>query len=95
MPRPLVRDQAAVTAVAPGVARTRYLVVRQEDVWFIKFDGEEFGPYQSDREAMLFAIDAAQKLGEQGEETQVLRLEEDGGIRPAWTYGIDAYPPRL
>ena len=42
MPRPLVRDQAPVTALAPGVARTRYLVVRQEDVWFIKFDGEEF-----------------------------------------------------
>ena len=95
MPRPLIRDQAPASAVVPGVARTRYIVVRQEDVWFIKFDGEEFGPYQSEREAMLFAIDAAQKLGEQGEETQVLRLEEDGEIRPAWTYGIDAYPPRL
>ena len=94
MPRSLVRDQAPVTAPAPGVASTRYLVVRQEDVWFIKFDGEEFGPYQSEREAMLFAIDAAQKLGEQGEETQVLRLEEDGKIRPAWTYGLDAYPPK-
>jgi hypothetical protein len=43
---------------------------------------------------MLFAVDAAQKLGEQGEETQVLRLEEDGEIRPAWTYGLDAYPPK-
>jgi hypothetical protein len=94
MPRSLVRDQARVTAPAHGVARTRYLVVRQEDVWFIKFDGEEFGPYQSEREAMLFAVDAAQKLGEQGEETQVLRLEEDGKIRPAWTFGLDAYPPK-
>src|SRR5205809_709452 len=40
MPRPLIRDQAPVSAVVPGVARTRYIVVRQEDVWFIKFDGE-------------------------------------------------------
>ena len=55
-----------------------YLVVRQEDVWFIKFDGEEYGPYQSEREAMLFAIDAAHKLGEQGEETQVLQMDENG-----------------
>ena len=94
MPRPLVNDQARASPVAPGAPRTRYLVVRQEDVWFIKFDGEEFGPYQSEREAMLFAIDAAQKLGEQGEETQVLRLEEDGKVRPAWTYGLDAYPPK-
>src|SRR5437588_477705 len=94
MPRPLVRDQAPMTTLAPGVSRTRYLVVRQEDVWFIKFDGEEFGPYQSEREAMLFAVDAAQKLGEQGQETQVLRLEEDGVIRPAWTYGLNAYPPK-
>jgi hypothetical protein len=94
MPRPLIGDQAQASAIVPGVTRTRYLVVRQEDVWFIKFDGEDFGPYQSEREAMLFAIDAAQKLGEQGGETQVLRLEEDGEVRPAWTYGLDAYPPK-
>jgi hypothetical protein len=38
----------------------------------IKFEGEEFGPYKSKREAMLFAIDAAQKLGQQDEPTEVL-----------------------
>jgi len=74
--------------------RTRYLVVRQEDVWFIKFDGEEYGPYKSEREAMLFAIDAAHKLGEQGEETEVLKLDENGEPQPAWRYGHDPYPPR-
>src|SRR5882757_3967092 len=94
MPRPLIRDQVAISTIASDVTRTRYLVVRQEDVWFIKFEGEEFGPYQSEREAMLFAVDAAQKLGEQGHETQVLRLEEDGEVRPAWTYGLDPYPPK-
>ena len=56
-------------------------MVRQEDVWFIKFDGEEYGPYQSEREAMLFAVDAAHKLGEQGEETQVLQMDENGVAR--------------
>jgi hypothetical protein len=95
MARPQVGDRARVSSAAPGSARTRYLVVRQEDVWFIKFDGEEYGPYQSEREAMLFAIDAAHKLGEQGEETQVLQVDENGEARSRWTYGLDHYPPRL
>jgi hypothetical protein len=75
--------------------RRRYLVARQEDVWFIKFDGEKFGPYISEREAMLFAVDAAQKLGAKGEDTEVCRLDEHGDPQPAWTYGLDPYPPRL
>jgi len=75
--------------------RVRYLVVRQEDVWFIKFGGESFGPYISEREAMLFAIDAAQRLGAKGEDTEVRRLDQHGDPQPAWTYGLDPYPPRL
>jgi hypothetical protein len=75
--------------------RKRYLVVRQEDVWFIKFCGESFGPYISEREAMLFAVDAAQKLGAKGEDTEVCRLDEHGDLQPAWAYGLDPHPPRL
>jgi hypothetical protein len=81
--------------VAPEHHRTRYVVVRQEDVWFILFAGEEFGPYKTEREAMLFAIDAAHLLGEQGEDTQVHVLDENGEARPAWTYRQDPFPPRL
>jgi hypothetical protein len=33
----------------------------------IKFDSEEYLPYETEREAMLFAIDAAHTLGESGE----------------------------
>ena len=73
---------------------TRYFLVQHDNDWMIKFADEEFGPYKSKSEAMLFAVDAAQKLGEQGDETQVLRLEEDGEVRPAWTYGLDPYPPK-
>ena len=43
----------------------RYFVVQQNDNWLIKFDDEEYGPYSTQSEAMLFAIDAAQKLGDQ------------------------------
>jgi hypothetical protein len=93
MPRPQIRDDARVAAFVLGASRTRYLVMRQEDVWFITFHGEEFGPYRSEREAMLFATDAAHKLGEMGEDTQVFRVDENGATEPVWTYGLDPYPP--
>lgn len=86
-------DQQRTTALVTGTAQVRYLVVRQDDAWFIKFEGEEFGPYQSEREAMLFAVDAARQLGEHGEGTVVLRLDETGQATPVWTYGVDTYPP--
>ena len=86
-------DTPRVAAFVLGASRTRYLVMRQEDVWFITFNGEEFGPYRSEREAMLFATDAAHKLGELGEETQVFRVDENGAAAPVWTYGLDPYPP--
>ena len=85
MPRPQIRENARVAAFVLGASRTRYLVMRQEDVWFITFNGE--------REAMLFATDAAHKLGELGEDTQVFRVDENGAAAPVWTYGIDPYPP--
>jgi hypothetical protein len=93
MPRTQIRDNARVAAFVLGASRTRYLVMRQEDVWFITFKGEEFGPYRSEREAVLFATDAAHKLGELGEDTQVLRMDENAVVEPVWTYGLYPYPP--
>ena len=89
------QQRVRVQPIASGGPRIRYLVVRQQDVWFIHFSGEEYGPYQTEREAMLFAIEAAHQLSEQGEDTQVLVLDENGEARPAWTYRQDPYPPRL
>jgi len=95
MPRPDLSDRSSVPAPVLQRPRTSYIVVRQEDVWFIRFEGEEYGPYRTEREAKLFAIDAAHLLAEQGEATQVLMLDESGELRPAWTHGQDPYPPRL
>ncbi len=41
---------------------------------------------------MLFAVDAAHQFGEQGEETQVLRVDENSDANPVWTYGLDPCP---
>jgi hypothetical protein len=92
MPRPLVQEAAPLAAVIAGAPSRRYLVMRRQDLWVIAFDGEEFGPYQSEREAMLFAVDAAHEFAEQGKETQVLRVDENGDADPVWTYGLDPYP---
>jgi hypothetical protein len=44
---------------------------------------------------MLFAVDAAHKLGEQGEATEVSLMDETGAAQRAWVHGRDPYPPRL
>ena len=53
------------------------------DVWMIKFDDEEYGPYKSQSEAVRFAIDTAEKRNEHGEKAQVVI------IGPTWTYDQD------
>ena len=68
------------------MAVAQYFVERltaHNDVWMIKFDDEEYGPYKSRSEAVLFAIDAAEKLNEHGEKAQVVI------IGPTWSYDQD------
>jgi hypothetical protein len=84
-----------IQAKEERMPHARYFIVRQADDWIIKFEDEEFGPYSSQAEAMLFAIDAAQKLGEQGDTAEVCLMGENGHFRSEWTYGRDPYPPRL
>jgi len=87
------RSETPVAAARASGPHGRYLIVRHGEAWLIKFDGEEYGPYATEREAMLFAIDAAHKLGEQGEASQVLQMDENDEVRPVWTHGHDPYPP--
>ena len=94
MPRPRDHDSTRTHVVIPIEPRVEYLVLRYEDAWFIAYDGEEFGPYKSAREAMFFAIDAAYKLGEQGTGTRVRMMEPQGHDLADWTYRVDPYPPR-
>lgn len=77
------------------MTHARYIILQQGDDWMIRFADEEFGPYKTKNEAMLFAIDAAQKLGEHGENAEVVLMGENNHVRPEWVYGRDPYPPRL
>jgi hypothetical protein len=72
----------------------RYFIVQDRDTWLIRYADEEFGPYNTQDEAMMFAIDAAQKLGQHGESVQVCLMGENGHFRQEWSSGHDVHPSR-
>ena len=58
------------------------------------FGGSGIPRVERPHRAFVVIVDpAAHQFGEQGEETQVLVVEENGGSQPVWTYGLDHYPP--
>jgi hypothetical protein len=65
----------------------RYFVVSDRDMWLIKYNDEEFGPYLTRSEATLFAVDAAKKLSDRGERAEVYALGDNGKLRREWTSG--------
>lgn len=69
---------------------TRYFLVQRDNDWMIKFADEEFGPYKTKSEAMLFAVEAARKLSERGTETEVCLMGENGFFHAEWS---NAQPP--
>ena len=73
---------------------SRYFIVRNRDAWVIKFNDEEYGPYKTQSEATLFAIDAAKKLGRYGDNAEVCLMGVDGHFRQEWVYGQSADSPR-
>ena len=62
----------------------RYVIVRDKNAWLIKYNDEEYGPYLTQAEAMLFAIEAAQKLSDRGETAEVYLMGENGRFRREW-----------
>lgn len=76
-------------------SRSLYWIEPENGEWFIHFDGTSYGPYKNEREAMLFAVDAANNLSEQGKATQVLVIDNNNEIRRTWTSGRDGYPARI
>jgi hypothetical protein len=69
----------------------RYFIVRDEihDEWMIKYGNDEYGPYKTQDEAKLFAIDAAQKLGAYGENAEVCLMGENGHFHTEWVAARD------
>jgi hypothetical protein len=76
------------------MARAQYIVVKHQGEWKISFDGQHYGPYTTQRDAIRAAVDTAHKAGQQGHDAQVLIQGENNQFRTEWTYGHDPYPPR-
>jgi hypothetical protein len=82
----VLRTQALGGAIgSQRMSPTRYFLVQHNDAWIIKFADEEFGPYKSKSEAMLFAVDAARKLGDRGTATEVCLMGENGFFHAEWS----------
>jgi hypothetical protein len=90
----LFRDHDPAPSKAPPAAldRVDYIVRPSDDTWLIEHAGDRYGPYKNSREAMLFAIDAARKLGALGKNTCVRMTDEAGHALTTWNYGADRNP---
>ena len=64
----------------------RYFIVQDRNQWLIKYNDEEYGPYLTQAEATLFAVDAARKLSDRGENAVVYLMGENGRFRREWAY---------
>ncbi|WP_371129887.1 DUF2188 domain-containing protein [Phenylobacterium sp.] len=72
------------------MARTQYVVVNYQNQWHVSLNGERYGPYATQKDAIRSAVDAAHKATN----SQVLVQGADSKFRTEWTYGSDPYPPR-
>lgn len=75
------------------MARAQYAVVLHGGQWKIAFEGKHYGPYDTQKEAIKQAVNAAHKAGREGHDAQVLVQGTDNKFRTEWTYGHDPYPP--
>jgi hypothetical protein len=72
------------SAAPDRVEHVEYIVRPRDDTWLIEHAGASYGPYKNGREAMLFAVDAARKLGALGKSTGVKMIDQAGHLLTTW-----------
>ena len=73
--------------------RPQFIVVFRDGEWKVRHDGRHFGPFDTERAAVLAAIEAAHSAGVHGHEPRVLvEGPTTKKLYLEWTYG-DLYPP--
>jgi uncharacterized protein DUF2188 len=94
--RPTIDEMAACLWYELGCGgnrRLRYFVVHDKGQWKINFQGQHYGPYFTQGQAIADAANAARRDHSQGFDAEVLVQNERGRFRVEWTYGHDPYPP--
>jgi hypothetical protein len=70
------------------MAHLRYFVVDDQSVWKIDFNGQLYGDFQSEREAVSNAIEKAFSDSMSGHKADILiRDKVTGHFKVAWSYG--------
>src|SRR6266568_2353411 len=69
-----------------------YIVAKDGNRWMINLQGDQFGPYETQRDAIQAAVEAAHTSGDQGYDAKVLVPVGINQFRTEWTYGHDQYP---
>jgi hypothetical protein len=73
------------------MAAEQYFILQDNNEWKISFNDKLYGPYDTERDAIEAAIDAAYAMGEIGIDAEVLVRDANQELRTAWTYGHDYY----
>lgn len=71
------------------MAAEQYIIVLHNSQWKISFKDKLYGPYNTEREAIEAAIDAACAMGEIGIDAQVVAQDSDLKLRTEWAYPQD------
>jgi Uncharacterized protein conserved in bacteria (DUF2188) len=71
------------------MAREQYFIIVENNEWKISFNGEHYGPYPNQQQAIEAAIDAAYAMGEIGINAQVLIQDADHKFQSKWLYEKD------
>lgn len=71
------------------MAREQYFIIVENNEWKISFNGEHYGPYPNQQQAVEAAIDAAYAMGEIGINAQVLTQDGDDKFQSKWLYEKD------
>jgi hypothetical protein len=73
------------------MAAEQYFILQDNNEWKISFNGRQYGPYDTQQDAIEAAIDAAYAMGDIGIDTEVLVQDGDRKHTTAWSYGQDYY----
>ena len=67
--------------------RPQFVVLESDGLWKIWHDGKNYGPYRTQRAAILAAIDAADRTPKSGYEARVMVQSRFGKLYVEWTCG--------
>jgi hypothetical protein len=76
------------------MAHLKYLIVYAQGQWKINHNGQLYGSYQTEKQAVSSAIEAAFSDSMRGHKVEVLTQDRLGELKAVCSYGRDSHPAR-